>query len=541
MGMIKKWLFHFLLLLLFVVASPLHAQTDGAIKKSKKIEVIDGKKYYIHTVEKGQTLFAIAKAYELTVNDIQQENPDAINGIKKGQVLRIPFQKVIAPVVINTPVKSPIIDTSDYFMHLVEQGQTLYSITRMYNVSEERVLLLNPEVKMGLKAGQRLKIPGKSKNGTATIPTDSVPKFVKKDVYHVAVMLPLRLYAVNEIDTKLIIEDKARMNPKQEIAVQFYEGCLLAVDSMRKRGMKIKLHVYDVDEGDSLNVVKLLKTEELKTIDLFIGPLYPAPFVPVAEFAKAKQVAAVSPVSPVNKVLFKNPLVSKCTPSLSTQMEQLSRHLSTAHAQDNIVLVYSGNVKEVSPANTFRKSMNGFLFPSGNDSIHSCKGMAGLEGLLKKDRTNVLVVPSNSQAFVSDLMRSLSTLSEKYKLVVFGLSSWKDYETLDPEYLQKVQFHYVSPYFVDYDSPVVKNFQRNYAHAFQGDPGQFTFIGYDVMFYYLNELEQTGVGFSSQLGTKSWDGLQQRFDFYRSDVESGFENRGVRVVKLEDYKYIPAK
>ncbi|MGL4599042.1 MAG: PBP1 and LysM peptidoglycan-binding domain-containing protein [Bacteroidia bacterium] len=537
----KKLLYHFLFFMLLVVAPSLHAQTDGTIKKSKKIEVIDGKKYYIHTVEKGQTLFAIAKAYDLTVNDIQQENPDAINGIKKGQLLRIPTQKTVAPIVVNTQNKSPIIDTSDYFIHLVEQGQTLYSITRMYNVSEERVMLLNPEIKNGLKAGQRLKIPGKSKDGTPTIPTDSVPKFLKKEVYHVAVMLPLRLYAVNEIDTKLIIEDKARMNPKQEIAVQFYEGCLLAVDSMRKRGMKIKLHVYDVDEGDSLNVVKLLKTDELKAIDLFIGPLYPAPFVPVAEFAKAKHIAAVSPVSPVNKILFKNPSVSKCTPSLSTQMEQLSRHLSTTYTQDNIVLVYSGNIKEVGPANTFRKSMNGYLFPTGNDSIRSCKGMAGLEALLKKDRTNVLVVPSNSQAFVSDLMRSLSTLSEKYKLVVFGLSSWKEYETLDPEYLQKVQFHYVSPYFVDYDAPAVKHFQRRYAQVFQGDPGQFTFIGYDVMLFYLSALEQGGLGFSEQLGTKPWDGLQQRFDFYRTDVESGFENRGVRVVKLEDYRYVPEK
>ncbi len=51
------------------------------IKKSTQTEVIDGKKYYIHTVEKGQTLYAIAKIYEVDKNDIILENPEAINGL----------------------------------------------------------------------------------------------------------------------------------------------------------------------------------------------------------------------------------------------------------------------------------------------------------------------------------------------------------------------------------------------------------------------------------------------------------------------------
>src|SRR5438105_1577806 len=59
------------------------------VTKSKKIETVDNKKYYMHTVEKGQTLYAIAKEYSTTVNDIILENPDAIDGISPGQVLRI--------------------------------------------------------------------------------------------------------------------------------------------------------------------------------------------------------------------------------------------------------------------------------------------------------------------------------------------------------------------------------------------------------------------------------------------------------------------
>src|SRR4051812_41536618 len=82
---------------LLLFSSPGFAQ-KGDVKKSVKTETIDGKKYYLHTVEKGQTLYAIAKAYNLTVNDILLENPDALNGIHPGEVLKVPFEKPAAVV-----------------------------------------------------------------------------------------------------------------------------------------------------------------------------------------------------------------------------------------------------------------------------------------------------------------------------------------------------------------------------------------------------------------------------------------------------------
>src|SRR5665213_255056 len=101
--------------------TPAFAQ-KGEIKKSTKIETVDGKKYYDHTVEKGQTLYAIAKAYNVSVNDILLENPDALNGIKPGQVLKIPFEKPVSVV------KNPPVDTATFIIHKVKQDETLYGI-----------------------------------------------------------------------------------------------------------------------------------------------------------------------------------------------------------------------------------------------------------------------------------------------------------------------------------------------------------------------------------------------------------------------------
>jgi LysM repeat protein len=80
------------------------------------------------------------------------ENPEAIDGLKPGQVLKIPIQK-------KKTVKSEVIDTSNCIVHVVEKGQTLYSITKQYNVSDDVLKKLNPELLNGLKTGQKILIP----------------------------------------------------------------------------------------------------------------------------------------------------------------------------------------------------------------------------------------------------------------------------------------------------------------------------------------------------------------------------------------------
>ncbi len=517
------------MVVVMLFAVPVFGQ-KGEVKKSTKTETIEGKKYYLHTVEKGQTLYAIAKAYDLTVNDIMVENPDALNGIKPGLVLRIPTQK---PVVILKPVP---VDTN-YFIHVVQAGQTLYSLEKMYNVSHDAIVKLNPTVAAGLKIGQELKIPGKNPNAPGILQTTNGPDtlFVlnKKATYTIALMLPLQLYNVDNIDTK----EPENFPAKPKAAVEFYEGVLLAVDSMRKTGMKVNLYVYDVDDADSVKVLEILKKPEFQFMDLILGPLSPGTFYAVSSWANEHHVAVVSPVSPANRVLFKRQDASKALPALSTQMEQLAVFIGENHKTDNVVMVTSGNVKEQAAANTFRVNVSKLLFPATTDTIKMTRGMSGLEALLKKDKNNILVIPSNSQAYVSDLLRSLNTLSDKYVITVYGLSSWMGYDNLDLEYLQKLQFHFVAPYFIDYDSSATtKRFLTKYNYTFHGDAGMYAFAGYDVGLYFLQALNTYGTNFYQKLAEIKGKGVQQDFDFYRSDAESGYENRAVRIVQVVEYK-----
>lgn len=536
---ILKYPVLFLFMLVAACTTTLPAQ-DG-VKKSKKTEIIEGKKYYIHTIEKGQTLYAISKAYDLTVNDILLENPDAMNGIKPGQTLKIPFDKKASITTVVVP------DTSKKFIiHKVEPQQTVYSISKKYNVTELQIYDLNPEARFGLKIGQDLKIPlaagvvTTNANFPDTTRKDSIISILK-DVYNVALMMPLQLWNVNNIEPDDIVHDppKGEFPQKPKAAVEFYEGALLAIDSMRRAGMKVNVWAYDVDDLDSGKTAGILAKAEFANMDLIIGPFSPGPFDEIADFANAHNIGIVSPVSAANRVLLNNPMAVKTVPSSGTQMEQLAQHIIKERKDDNVIMITSGLLKEQKTCNSFCDEMNRLRVVEGKDSLLVNQGFSGIEARLVKDRMNVLVIPSVSQAFVTDLVRNLYGLVEKYQITIYGMPAWTDYDNLDFEYLEALHFHFASPYFVDYDAPATKKFVLRYRSVYGGDPTNFSFSGYDVTLFFLQQLRATGTGFVPTVTEQKGEGIQQSFSFIRSDAESGYENIGLRIVHFSDYELVP--
>jgi len=123
------------------------------VKRSQEKTIINGKVFYIHTVQKGQTLFSISKAYEITQEDLLRENPGLEStGLKEGQAIRIPESK---------PKQASLYpeNKDDFYEHHVKRGQTVYSLARKYNVSEELIYQYNPWAREGIKADQTVWIP----------------------------------------------------------------------------------------------------------------------------------------------------------------------------------------------------------------------------------------------------------------------------------------------------------------------------------------------------------------------------------------------
>lgn len=569
MKFLKTILFFVLSTLLFTLSSSqayCQEKESTDIHKTRSSAIINGVKYYLHTVEKGQTLFAIAKFYQRDVNDIVIDNPEAIDGIKPGQILKIQIKK-------KNPAELSANDTASFIIHKVEKSQTLYSISKHYGVSVEKIKALNPELSEGLKANQLLKIPSiikktetveaKTIATTNVISTTQTPtttttsteaadrsslgynnyKGEKKNEYNVAFFLPFHAEEANSIDLDKIIKGDAQFSTKTNVALQFYEGAMMAIDSLKKLNLNAKIFIYDVDDKDSAAIENILKKPELASMDLMIGPLYGSGFIPVANFAKEHSIAIVSPFTQVNKILFANPYVSKVSPSVTMQVEQMAHFVVDSFKTQNIILVNNSNPKELSFFNTFKTSANADLLKAGMtvaDSVRIGFGLGNTQSMLSTTKVNVIVLPSNNQSYVTEFISSMNTLKDKYKIVLFGLQNWMNYDNLDFEYLNNLSLHIPSNTFVDYQNPFTLSFVKNYRLKYKTDPEIYVFQGFDISYSFISLLQKEGTGFLKNLSENKFQGFGSNYSFSQFPSDSGFENKFVYILKYKDYQLLKA-
>ena len=145
--------------LIFLFASTLVAQASvQTLKDSVGAEVVNGKTFILYKVEPKETLFGIANKYNLSVADLVKHNPETEAGLKVGAIIRIPYTK-----------PSSATAAAGKF-HTVEPKETLYSISRLYNVSVEDIKQWNNIAGNSISPGDRLRL-SKPAGSVSSAPT----------------------------------------------------------------------------------------------------------------------------------------------------------------------------------------------------------------------------------------------------------------------------------------------------------------------------------------------------------------------------------
>ena len=114
-----------------------------------------------HTVEKGETLYGIAKTYDIAIDDIIKLNPEANGGIKEGQTLKIPQNKKVPEVSDDTKIsrESEVANDTTVIYVTIRPGDTLFSTAKRYNTSIDKLMELNPGISpQNFKSGEVIRI-----------------------------------------------------------------------------------------------------------------------------------------------------------------------------------------------------------------------------------------------------------------------------------------------------------------------------------------------------------------------------------------------
>ena len=152
-------------------------------------------KYIKHKVANGETVNMIAQKYHVTPYDIYKLNPDSQNGIQLNSVLLIPPSGEVADINVAPKPTSTSIQTTNPTTHLVQPKETLYSLSKQYNVTIDALKAANGDLlNNGLKIGMNIKIPA-------------------SDGQAVAVLTPVESQKVAVKETPKIVAPKAESKP----------------------------------------------------------------------------------------------------------------------------------------------------------------------------------------------------------------------------------------------------------------------------------------------------------------------------------------
>jgi LysM repeat protein len=147
------------LIFLLIFSVPVDSQV--VVERSKNKVVISGVSYFIHLVKKGETAYSIARAYGITVEELTRQNPPAVYGINEGQTLRIPVEMVNdSKTLVNQLVVNRVHDEAKFIYHVLKPGETVYSLSKSFGVSENEIIQSNPGIDITkLSVGVELAIP----------------------------------------------------------------------------------------------------------------------------------------------------------------------------------------------------------------------------------------------------------------------------------------------------------------------------------------------------------------------------------------------
>ncbi len=508
--------------------------------------------FYYHTIANGETLYTIATKYNTSVENIFLFNPQSRYGIYIGQVLTIPNPR------------QGYVDQEDnsFFYHTVVSGETLFSISQKYGANIRQIQIFNPETKTGLNAGMLIKIPKNSYDLTEQLPVskysddynqdileeedpNSCNQFVYKKTYRFKVIMMLPLFIDQNLEALKNGIPSKNQNARTKF-LDFYQGAMLAVNQLKYEGVSIEIHVFDT-ENNQAKVREMINDLDFSKFDLIIGPVYSKNFNIVAQKAKENKINIVSPLSVNSTKLINNPYAFQVMPSNETQIKKTSELISKFY-DSTIVIIHSGTTQELQKINIYKdKLVKSFSNRPDINKIslkvlnYNVNGKSTIEDAFSVGNKNIVLIPNEKEVFVTQIIDQLFLFSKDYDITIIGSPNWELFQNINLEHLQRMNFNYASPLFIDYKYWKTMQFIKKYRTNFKTEPNKYAFQGYDITYYFLSALKNYGKNFQPCITNKTnlnyKKGIIFDFNFYRTNKFNGFENKGIHYLNYDkNYK-----
>ena len=587
----------FLFLLLWSCGQVLGQGT--AVTKSNDIVVIRGKSYYLHTVQPGQTLYSICKAYGANIDEVKSLNDKKDNALSLYEVLKVPYT-------------DPFVQQDDkFYYHKVLKGETFYSIARLYKIKPKRLLKFNEgyaqnqplavgavvklplaeidlsvlgeeeiEASVGKKQEIRPERPVRNESvkkveeasvtdilqnarmqknekteqepekETTTVigATDKmeIPDYISEVVMpvdpfvKVALLLPFSAKDYPVFVDTLVEKMPVQISARSEQFISFYEGVLLAMDSLKNQGYKVNLKVFDTERSAEKMYTMVDEIDRFHP-DLIIGPVYGSVYKALMDDLTNKNIPVIYPLSSRSEEFGVYPDFIQVNPSMKALTVAMSDWLREEAEEANLVcLNLTGNEvshSDLEDIRLFKEYMHRIGSMNFYDWNTSAVPLDGLRLQLLPDRENIIILPTTKEAEVSKILPVLSALTDGYRITVVGFPEWQAFTSVDHETYFKLNTKIFTYSYVDNTTEPAKRFALKYRKYFYTEPNNLAYKAFDMSLYFIELAAKYRDRTLDALEFYPRNGDFSRFYFQKMEGQAGKENQGFYIVNFgSDYR-----
>lgn len=316
-----------------------------------------------------------------------------------------------------------------------------------------------------------------------------VQKTVFRDEYKVAVMLP---FMSSDLEPNL----RRKVN---QFVLDMYQGIQLAADTLKAEGINIKLFAYDTKRSKKATEA-ILKKEELKGMDLIIGPLFPEPISAVNDFSYKNKINIINPLSSNSEVIGNNPFSFMFSPSNETIGRSSARYASRHVEKKPGIIIYGHTAADSAMAMAYKQRieadsfniiatkrikkdssqsiMDMLLIP--NTRLRNASSEEAKESYtIKLDSIGHIFVASNNDLISSKVLSAVEIRGDS--IVVIGSADWLSSQVIKFDVYAKLGCVLYAPNYFTRGTEEYNAFRKSYIFKHKEIPTEYVEIGFELM------------------------------------------------------------
>ena len=481
----------------------------------------------LYTVKEEDTFYNFEHNLGIKKSDLIALNPQLKDGLKVGMQIVLP-KKTVEQVATDMP---------NYKLHQVGFQETFYMLGKKYNVTEEQLKAINPELKDGLKEGMTIKIPLFENKFLEDAEMMMEGDLTGKQV-NITMLLPFK----SDVPVDFSKNDK-RVDFLNKVT-DFYFGALMALDSLQKKGLDVTLKV--IDTKNDANVVRsIASTQDFSDSDFIIGPLVYSKYKEFAKNIPIDSIPLISPISKKNHALIFKSNVIQNTPKIE-DIETAMLHFIKDNYRDQNLVIIADEGEEIKPKLARVKT-----FLMQNDSINEITILQMDENQIKreefdkavlknKDNWFILVTDPKKTTTTSVAVNTLGAYPKEFNITLFALERGNNFtkSSLSNKNLNRLNVHFPIVTFVDKEAANIIRFNKKYFDRFGSFPTAYSYKGFDALYdasirmanyNHLNQAYSAGNSYR----------LADKFKYGNSPYQ-GFFNKGVYIIEMKDFQLVQA-